>query len=399
MPESEVLVHISAPSTVSNDANYRAQVEAILGFRPASRQVITLRSDDGDQISDPEPAPGPVHSTRRLCVSHGQEQHNTSPYISKPPNKSTALSVQRQVSFEKDSLGTPLSVIPDSQPDRPPPDPHDLREIQPPRSSPIPRNPIYTNGSPTAKRNRLHFPPSVAAESHKKVSCLDEYRNSGNPPNDDSTVSLPSSPYDDDNPAYDNISSTKGLPSLPIEIRPRLPLVSSARFVTHVTPTLAMLATRLMSPRTYDPIKQTRALDNLERGYWYARLSLVTQALGEQSQPAKPSPMTWDLPLFTRFWTFLSEFIAKEGRAGWGVWCILEDANPTASSSSSSSSEIAAPSLIDPGHIKPVTLKVYAWGEITSHVYLLLFLASERHIRKMGLEWRDSADEIVIQMP
>jgi hypothetical protein len=44
-------------------------------------------------------------------------------------------------------------------------------------------------------------------------------------------------------------------------------------------------------------------------------------------------------------------------------------------------------------------MKVYAWGEIASHIYLLLFLASERRIRGMQAEWRDGAEDVVIQMP
>jgi hypothetical protein len=46
-----------------------------------------------------------------------------------------------------------------------------------------------------------------------------------------------------------------------------------------------------------------------------------------------------------------------------------------------------------------VTLKVYAWGEVAMHVYLLLFLASERRIRGMGAQWRDYREEVVVQMP
>lgn len=45
-----------------------------------------------------------------------------------------------------------------------------------------------------------------------------------------------------------------------------------------------------------------------------------------------------------------------------------------------------------------LTLKVYTWGEIVGHVYLLLFLASERRIRKMGAQWRDCGEEVVVQM-
>lgn len=62
-------------------------------------------------------------------------------------------------------------------------------------------------------------------------------------------------------------------------------------------------------------------------------------------------------------------------------------------SSSSSNDGYDTPSL------KPLTLKIYAWGEIAVHVYLLLFLASERRIRKMGAQWRDSREEVIIQMP
>ena len=50
------------------------------------------------------------------------------------------------------------------------------------------------------------------------------------------------------------------------------------------------------------------------------------------------------------------------------------------------------------GIFKSLTLKVYTWGEIASHIYLLLFLASERKIRKMGAQWRDCGEEAVVQM-
>jgi hypothetical protein len=42
---------------------------------------------------------------------------------------------------------------------------------------------------------------------------------------------------------------------------------------------------------------------------------------------------------------------------------------------------------------------MYAWGEVAIHIYLLLFLASERRVRGMGAEWRDSGEEVVVKMP
>ncbi|KAL4900685.1 hypothetical protein BDW74DRAFT_161358 [Aspergillus multicolor] len=150
-----------------------------------------------------------------------------------------------------------------------------------------------------------------------------------------------------------------------------------------------MLTKRLNPLRTYNPTTQTRDLDTLERGYWYFHINLVPET--EATAPGSlPNPTYWDKPLFTRFWTFLTELIAKEGRAGWGVWCILEERDPSRGAEADEPAKYNAQAL---------SLKVYAWGEIACHIYLLLFLASERRIRKMGAQWRDGCDEVVIQMP
>lgn len=187
-----------------------------------------------------------------------------------------------------------------------------------------------------------------------------------------------------------------------------------------------MLTTRLKSPRTYTPIQQTRALTNLERGHWTVPIDLIitttttttpsSPSPNPESKPQDLPPNTWPLPLFTRFWTFLSDFIS-EGRAGWGVWCSLEADTTTTNNNNNNNNEDHTPhthpnphpqkppegeeekeeSKLSP-HIQPTTLKVYAWGEVAEHIYLLLFLASERRIRRMGARWRDSQDEVVIAM-
>lgn len=165
--------------------------------------------------------------------------------------------------------------------------------------------------------------------------------------------------------------------SFPVEIHPPKPPVSSGPFKTHITPTLLMLTERLKPAKTYIPTFQTRALDPLERGYWFVRFDLTADHAG-RDRGALDGP-TWPYALFDAFWSFLSDFIGRDGRAGWGVWCILErdgDSRPS-----------------------QVTLKVYAWGEVAMHIYLLLFLASERRIRGMGAQWKDSRDEVVVQMP
>ncbi|KAL4892586.1 hypothetical protein BDV59DRAFT_43835 [Aspergillus ambiguus] len=177
---------------------------------------------------------------------------------------------------------------------------------------------------------------------------------------------------------------------LPLQIHSPMPPISSAAFTTHITPTLSMLATRLQSARsTYAPQRQFRALDPLERGYWRVSLTLV-----ERVEPA-PSPNTWDAAFFSRFWAFLAEFVSEQ-RAGWGAWCLLQDGDGDRNRDHDHDLELESASAPFP---RNVVLKVYAWGEVAMHIYLLLFLASERRIRKMGAQWRDGRDEVVVQMP
>lgn len=186
-----------------------------------------------------------------------------------------------------------------------------------------------------------------------------------------------------------------------------------------------MLTERLNPARTYRPLHQTRDLDTLERGYWAVRINIVHS----QDDPEAPSDQhdkndghlressqrgNWSAPLFCRFWTFLAEFIGKDARAGWGVWCILDrddianshldDNGARAVSRSERGLLLPSTTLGQPpdnaesGSVT-VLLKVYAWGEVAMHVFLLLFLASERRVRGMGVQWRDSREEVVIQMP
>jgi hypothetical protein len=158
-------------------------------------------------------------------------------------------------------------------------------------------------------------------------------------------------------------------------------------------------------------VKQTRDLEQLERGHWYLRINILQL---ERDRPLgtpgllENEARNWDLAYFSRFWSFLSDFISKDGRAGWGVWCLLEDAPETLCSDSTdrqimpqrTTAPIVSDGKTNPhSFVRPVILKLYAWGEIALHMYLLLFLASERRIGKMGAQWRDGRDEVVIEMP
>ncbi|KAL2866478.1 uncharacterized protein BJX67DRAFT_355912 [Aspergillus lucknowensis] len=393
MDKSEILVHISAPSGAADDARYRAQVEAILNFQSHSREIITLTADKAQSCSASSPPPS-----------------STSPLLdaTRPVNAPQCVPIRapkRHVS-QRDSLDSLVSVIPDSQPQQPDCVAESLH-----------LTPYYY---PSPKRPRVGSPSSPNRAQHDGS----QGSNGGNhdsPANASPTIintqttSIATSEYEQENEAVRPLRVRKEenqlfkLPPLPLQIKPPPPPISSTPFTTHITPTLEMLTRRLKSPRTYSPIKKTRGLDSLERGYWYLRINLF-HSPQETASSAMTNfdPRNWDTVLFSRFWTFLSEFIAKEGRAGWGVWCILEDENISPLQEADGVVEAKdvrrphhsrADPISGPGDTHHLALKVYAWGEVVVHIYLLLYLASERRVRKMGAQWRDARDEVVIQMP
>ncbi|PYH43875.1 uncharacterized protein BP01DRAFT_358065 [Aspergillus saccharolyticus JOP 1030-1] len=483
MPESEILIHIAAPSTVRDDARYRAQVEAILAFQASTRQVITLRSDkdhaDDNNVSAQSigstTASGSTASTDSEGTGVDHELDTSAPQIpSWQPETIQSLprssSPARQTQYV-DSLGTPISVVPDSQPGQGQQDTLALQEIASPvtATSHAHRSTGATTEAHTVKRSSVDL-SAPESEEHDNLPgrVRDEARSA--PPQSDLALQEPESPVSvsrrkpvpqivdappakrnradppripengtSDNPLtrrqhkqsrkqsrHDNKPSTS--PSLeefsvhdtpgpdapfstentlvttPVKIQPPLPPISRSPFESHITPTLSMLVTRLRSGRTYTPVKQFRDLDALERGYWFLLINLVPDDAPLSAAAAGGSSINthtiWDITLFNRFWTFLSEFIS-EGRAGWGVWCILEDAPSPAplQPGNRATASAATPSSGTEVATQRLTLKVYAWGEVALHVYLLLFLASERRIRRMGAQWRDGGDVVIIEMP
>ncbi|KAK2748450.1 hypothetical protein FQN55_004389 [Onygenales sp. PD_40] len=242
--------------------------------------------------------------------------------------------------------------------------------------------------------------------------------------------SIPQLATQQDTPLENSPPDSRGgilarLSSLPLEINaPRPAPSSTAEFTTHITPTLQMLANQLKLSRVFKPSRQTRSLRALERGYWALNLSISTTA-SDETQPTTSSSSSspWTAKRFFEFWDFLSKFIAHDGRAGWGVWCICDSNSPSLSSSSPArltatatdtptsiidlttqsplhpNTNINTPTHPEPGDLTSLTVKIYTWGEVAPHIYLLMYLASDRKVKKVpGVQWRDGADEGVIFM-
>jgi hypothetical protein len=152
----------------------------------------------------------------------------------------------------------------------------------------------------------------------------------------------------------------------PHEIHPPPPRTSSwgPKPARIVTPALQHLAVQLELPHRYRPKSQTRPLRDLERGFWAVSMA------------------TWPLTTREQAWLALSAYVGQ-GKAGWGVWAVR----------CSSGGE-------DEGGERgeQTGLRVYCWGGVAGHVYLLLYLVSQRRVKGTGARWVDGGGEVVVRM-
>ncbi|KAF2480381.1 hypothetical protein BDY17DRAFT_301650 [Neohortaea acidophila] len=154
------------------------------------------------------------------------------------------------------------------------------------------------------------------------------------------------------------------LASLSTSVMPPEPGTGRERFTSHVTEALQSLADSPTIGHKYAPVSVTRAIRPLERGYWLVDCS------------------SWQLSAQIDFWQFLERTIHR-GSLGWGVWCTREDEG-LANAEKGGSIGI---------------IKVFCWGEIVKHVFLLLYVASNSQVKKLGLSWIDAEGTTVVQMP
>ncbi|KAK7988742.1 hypothetical protein PG989_009057 [Apiospora arundinis] len=120
-----------------------------------------------------------------------------------------------------------------------------------------------------------------------------------------------------------------------------------------VTAGLKKLGNDLQIPKRFCPEWQSRDLRPFERGYWCLDCS------------------DWTPQLRSEAWVFLANYVGG-GVAGWGIWCRR-----------------------DPEFN---ILKVYCWGHVVAHIFLLLYLASRRKVLFTGATWTDGDSKVVIVM-
>lgn len=143
-----------------------------------------------------------------------------------------------------------------------------------------------------------------------------------------------------------------------LEIRPALPPTSSGILTADmlITDSLRSLKTKISSRGQYPyvPQSQTRELRNMERGYWLADSG------------------KWDVGIRNRCWNYLGKYVGMD-MAGWGVSCV-RDAETS-------------------------WIRIYCWGIVVEHIYLLLHMASTSKIKGTGACWIGGDGTTIIQMP
>ncbi|KUJ11061.1 uncharacterized protein LY89DRAFT_689010 [Mollisia scopiformis] len=141
-----------------------------------------------------------------------------------------------------------------------------------------------------------------------------------------------------------------------LEIRPRPPETSVGELKAEmlISPKLHTAAQRMPLASYFTPIKQTRDLLPMERGYWLVNCS------------------TWTEEVRVGCWNFLGELVGN-GLAGWGVWCVRD--------------------------AQFETIRVYCWGIVVGHIYLVLIAGSYNRIKKSDASWIAGDGKTIIRMP
>lgn len=221
---------------------------------------------------------------------------------------------------------------------------------------------------------------------------------------------------------YDVTSSIR---SLPDRHEAPLPPVGSGPFKSHISAGLSSMTSRLPLSKYFRPVEVTRDVHVLERGHWSIRVKIASDedvaearrlptqdelllVMNKQMVGVTPKGRDvryeawktssheaselgilkrcdlWTEREFLSFWDNLRAFV-EEGKAGHHL-SVAKD---------------FAEEALTPGRATQSTyarIRVYTWGEVLGHVWLALWVLSDKKTAYIPMEWIASDDTVVVKM-
>jgi hypothetical protein len=223
--------------------------------------------------------------------------------------------------------------------------------------------------------------------------------------------------------------STSSLPFTPIdglerEVNAPQPLVGKGKFTSHITEHLQELFVRPGLCKFFQPLRVARDVKVLERGYWLMEIIIAEDQVVHQARNSPTKEATgqsysnrfagktakerlarfwqakevgkitdydyghedeavgkWTEDEFVAFWAQMSTYIAR-GRAGWGVRMVRDDTEI---------SNAASPT-------RTVRVRIFTWGEVIPHIYLAIWVCSNKTAIRIPMKWIAGDGSVVIEM-
>ena len=200
------------------------------------------------------------------------------------------------------------------------------------------------------------------------------------------------------------------------------PGVGEERFVTHISCPLQDFAKQLPFARFFRPIEVTRDIRVLERGYWLLEIRIVAEEVAEAARSAEKDKIQghsmqerfqgattaerllkydeakrdgslyqsgqsaelraqglWTENELVQFWKSFSSFI-ENSKAGWGTRLVGEDVSD------------------ESGEVVMVRIRIFTWGEVLGHIYLALWVLSDKLAARIPMHWIASDGTHVVRM-
>lgn len=356
-----------------------------------------LRDRSEDWTSPPEPsASGPSSNTVSSTLS---------------PSQPLALRLSQ------------TSISPNSAQPFPP---IDLTSISPSQAPAIQTGGDVQQPSPPS-RPITHCSPRVRSEpfnSSPNSATRSFYRDSSPPARFAGglkTHSARSSSIEDGN----RYNFTNNIKSLPDRIEAPAPPTGTGSFVTHVSSALSIMITRLPLAKHFRPVTVTRNVRVLERGHWSLRVKIVSEGeVAEARRPLQKSEIVtaldgymagatslerearytswktagqklsqlglskrcdmWTETEFLDFWESLKNYV-EDGKAGHGLSVAKDWAEEAVTTGRSTQSTYAR-------------IRIYTWGEVIGHMWIALWVLSDKKTAYIPMEWVSTDDTVVVAM-